>query len=221
VVIFRIGAEWLALPTPAFQEVAERRVIHTLPHRRHGVVLGLVNIRGELLICVSLGRLLGLAESKTQSPKSNVQSSKSNAFVPRIGATLDFKPQTLDFRLSERLLVTNWEGNRLVFPVHEVLGIRRVQNDELREPPSPCSDVLKAAFRCPIPHRHEIKPQTEGARGLGLSPCHNQTVGLLNADVLFATVNRNLQATSQPQELLDARVKNAGGELQQGPAEAT
>jgi chemotaxis-related protein WspD len=50
VVIFRIGAEWLALPTPVFQEVVEQRVIHSLPHRRQGIVLGLTNIRGELLI---------------------------------------------------------------------------------------------------------------------------------------------------------------------------
>src|SRR6185503_5608888 len=62
VVIFRIISEWLALPTHAFQEVAERRVMHTLPHRRRDLVLGLVNVRGELLICVSLGQWLGLAE---------------------------------------------------------------------------------------------------------------------------------------------------------------
>ena len=55
VVIFRIGAEWLALPTPVFKEVAELRAIHSLPHRRGGVVLGLANVRGELLVCVSLG----------------------------------------------------------------------------------------------------------------------------------------------------------------------
>ena len=58
--LFRINAEWLALPTQAFQEVAEHRLVHSLPHRRQGIVLGLVNIRGELLICVSLGHLLGL-----------------------------------------------------------------------------------------------------------------------------------------------------------------
>ena len=34
VVIFRLGLEWLALPTGAFAEVAERRALHTLPHRR-------------------------------------------------------------------------------------------------------------------------------------------------------------------------------------------
>src|SRR5437763_11431767 len=59
VVIFRIGAEWLSLPAPTFQEVAEDRGHHTLPHRDNKLLLGLVNIRGELLTCASLGTLLG------------------------------------------------------------------------------------------------------------------------------------------------------------------
>ncbi len=59
-VVFRLKAEWLALPTHTFQEVGERRPIHSLPHRRDGIVLGLVNVRGELLICVALDRFLGL-----------------------------------------------------------------------------------------------------------------------------------------------------------------
>src|SRR5436305_11616291 len=65
-VLFRLESEWLALATHAFQEVAERRRLHSLPHRRLGIVLGLVNIRAELLICVSLERWLGL-EQKTSS----------------------------------------------------------------------------------------------------------------------------------------------------------
>jgi chemotaxis-related protein WspD len=52
--------EWLALPTHVCQEVAERRLIHTLPHRSGAILLGLVNIRGEIRLCVSLTQLLGL-----------------------------------------------------------------------------------------------------------------------------------------------------------------
>ena len=37
-----------------FDEVAELRAIHSLPHRRSPAVLGLVNVRGELVVCVSL-----------------------------------------------------------------------------------------------------------------------------------------------------------------------
>ena len=60
VVVFRVGSEWLALATSVFREVAALRTIHSLPQRRTGAVLGLANVRGELLICVSLGHLLGL-----------------------------------------------------------------------------------------------------------------------------------------------------------------
>src|SRR6185369_9775817 len=47
VVIFRVGAEWLALPARVFLAVSELRPIHSLPHRRNRIVLGLVNVRGE------------------------------------------------------------------------------------------------------------------------------------------------------------------------------
>jgi len=108
-VLFRIASEWLALPAQTFQEIAERRPIHSLPHRRLGVVLGLVNVRGELLICVSLGMLLGL-EGSTPGRATEIR--------------------------CERLLVAHWQGHRFVFPVDEVHGIHRFQGTELREPPA-------------------------------------------------------------------------------------
>jgi chemotaxis-related protein WspD len=57
--VFRIGANWLALPAGVIDEVAEPRPVHSVPHRS-GIVLGLVNVRGALLVCVSLARLLGI-----------------------------------------------------------------------------------------------------------------------------------------------------------------
>src|SRR5215208_1473024 len=33
-ILFRLGAEWFALPTAAVDEVAELRGMHSLPHRR-------------------------------------------------------------------------------------------------------------------------------------------------------------------------------------------
>jgi hypothetical protein len=62
--IFRVGTEWLALPALVFEEVAELGAIHSLPHRRSGLVLGLTNVRGELLICFSLTKLLVLVGQK-------------------------------------------------------------------------------------------------------------------------------------------------------------
>jgi chemotaxis-related protein WspD len=60
VVIFRVDAEWLALPSAIFKEIAGDRLIHSLPHRRNGALLGMVNIRGELLVCTSLQHILGV-----------------------------------------------------------------------------------------------------------------------------------------------------------------
>jgi chemotaxis-related protein WspD len=108
-VVFRIGGECLALPTQAFQEVAERRAMHSLPHRRRGIVLGIVNVRGELLICASLGRLLGL-----------------EAPTPHKRARAEF----------DRLLVADWNGQRFAFPVDEVHGVHRFHQEDLRDPPA-------------------------------------------------------------------------------------
>ncbi len=109
VVIFRIGEEWLALPTRTFQEVAERRTVHSLPHRRHDILLGLINVRGELLLCVSLERLLGIAR-----------------------ATGLEKPRAIH----HRLVVAEWQGNIFTFPVDEIQGIHRYHADELKAAPA-------------------------------------------------------------------------------------
>lgn len=144
--LFRLGAEWLALPTAAFQEIAERRVLHSLPHRRLGIVLGLVNVRGELLICASLARLLSL---------------ESGPPAIRLRAVFD------------RLLVTDWKGQRFAFPVDEVHGVHRFLQADLREPPA---TVARCGLTC-----------TQG-----IFPWRNFAVGLLDADTLFAALTRNL-----------------------------
>ena len=101
VVLFRIGAEWLSLPTAVCTEVASLRTIHSLPHRHDRVVLGLVNVRGELLICVTLGEVLGL--DGPDEPAGE-------------GRRVEHR----------RLLVIRREGSQFVFPADEVHGIHRV-----------------------------------------------------------------------------------------------
>lgn len=107
VVVFRIGPEWLALPTAVVTEVASPRTIHSLPHRRGGTISGLVNVRGELLVCVSLGRALGLDLTPTAQPA----------------------PQ-------RRLLVIRRNEVRAVCPVDEVLGVHRFHQRDLKELPA-------------------------------------------------------------------------------------
>jgi chemotaxis signal transduction protein len=57
-VVFRVGGEWFALSTVVLDEIVAMRAIHSLPHRRNPALLGLVNVRGELVVCVSIARLL-------------------------------------------------------------------------------------------------------------------------------------------------------------------
>ncbi len=67
VIIFRLSQEYFALPMPMLQEVTHPAPIHTMPHRRNHGLLGLVNIRGEILLCTSLTYLLGLAQAQADS----------------------------------------------------------------------------------------------------------------------------------------------------------
>jgi chemotaxis-related protein WspD len=72
VVIFRIDKEWLALSTDVFQEVTDHGTIRTLPDRRWGIVRGLINVRGELLLCVALETLLGMERVAARMPKDRL-----------------------------------------------------------------------------------------------------------------------------------------------------
>ena len=146
-VLFRLGVEWFALPTAVLQEVAERRRIHSLPHRRHSIVLGLANIRGELLICVSLGHLLGLEKS----PSRELLRTSHN-----------------------RLLVVQREGARLVFPVDEIPGTHRFNLQDLAPVPSTVT-------------------KSNASYTKGLLYWKERPVGYLDAQLLFAALNRSLK----------------------------
>lgn len=117
--IFRADSEWLALAAHVIVEVADLRPIHALPHRRGGVVLGVANIRGELLICVSLARLLKCDAVSTSPP---------------IGSAPALK----------RLLVVRLGELRFACPADEVHGLERVATRQLTPLPA---TVAKASVR--------------------------------------------------------------------------
>lgn len=165
VIIFRLGPEWFALPTPVLQEVAERRPLHTLPHRRDGIVLGLVNVRGELVVCASLARKLGLPE---QSAFRTAHSEFRTSFVPL-------------------LLVTNWRAQRLALPVDEVRRIHRFAPDDLREAPATVTRSTVTYTRGVLPWSGPA-PRLDGTLGSD----ETQLVGLLEADLLFTALNQSL-----------------------------
>ena len=145
VVIFRLESECFALPTQAFQEVAERRPQHSLPHRTRSIALGIVNVRGELLVCASMARLLGVVEAAPRSRRGQL----------------------------DRLLVASWNNQRVAFPVDEVFGIHRFQQDELRAAPSTVARSTLTYTR-------------------GVIMWRERAVGFLHAESLFAALGRSL-----------------------------
>ena len=146
VVIFRVGTEWLALPAAIFKEVAADRVIHSLPHRRNGTLLGVVNIRGELLVCASLMHILGVEIG-----------------VPA-GST-------------RRMLVIQQNGDRTVCPVDEVHGMERFELQTLKQVPT----TLGA---CALTYTR------------GVLSWRQRSVGVLDAELLFHTLNRSFQSAT-------------------------
>ncbi|BCG26565.1 chemotaxis protein CheW [Pseudomonas tohonis] len=58
--VFRLGDAWLGLATRQLVEVAPQSLIHSLPHQRSLGLLGVTNVRGALVACLSLVEVLGL-----------------------------------------------------------------------------------------------------------------------------------------------------------------
>ena len=94
-IVFRLGEEWLALATRTLVEVSPSAPIHSLPHQRSRALLGVANVRGALVPCVSLSELLGLDGTAAKT---------TGRVVPR-------------------LLILAAPGGNVLAPVDEVLGI--------------------------------------------------------------------------------------------------
>jgi chemotaxis-related protein WspD len=125
VLVFRLAEEWLALPTTVLVEVTKERRCHRVPHRTNGVLDGLVNIRGQLQLCVSVQRLLGIegtAPGQKLPPADSIR---------------------IDDPDLRRLLVVERPGrhgpDRWVFPVDQVAGVIRVAQATLRAVPATVS----------------------------------------------------------------------------------
>jgi chemotaxis-related protein WspD len=98
------------------QEVTQNCLIRTIPHRSNNILLGLVNIRGEIQLCICLKSFLGI-----DTPENHLQ---------RISPVV-----------YERMVVLEREGSCWVFPVDEIYGIHRIHPDELKNVPSTVSKV--------------------------------------------------------------------------------
>ncbi|WP_460124371.1 chemotaxis protein CheW [Pseudomonas sp. H3_G09] len=97
--MFRLGEEWLGLATRSLVEVAPLQAIHSLPHQRSRALLGVANVRGALVACLSLVELLDL----------------DGSVAPASGG-----------RVMPRMLIIAAHGGPVVVPVDEVDGIHAI-----------------------------------------------------------------------------------------------
>jgi chemotaxis-related protein WspD len=110
VLVFRMAQEWLAMPVATLVEVTMPRPVHRIPHRG-GLLAGLVNIRGELYLCVHLAKLLGTDRHDATSAGGS-------------GPTQD------------RLLVIRRVSDAWVFRADAVEKVVRVPRERIGPPPS-------------------------------------------------------------------------------------
>jgi len=104
VFVFRVGDEWYAVDVRATVEVAEPRKVHRVPHRRASLLRGLVNVRGELHLCISSHQLMHVEADTDHSRPRNE---------------------------SGWLLMIENQHGRWAFEVDEVSGVHRVGVDQL------------------------------------------------------------------------------------------
>lgn len=114
-VLFEISAQLYALPTFSLEQVTDRAPIRSLPHNRRPALLGVVNVRGDVLPCVDLAALLHPASSNSdRSPVSY-----------------------------RRLIVAKPGTARWVLPAEQVVGLQRLEPEQLRVDESDASSLLQ------------------------------------------------------------------------------
>ncbi len=126
--VFQVGAEWLALPSAVFREVAAVQTVRVIPHRSNAVLLGLVAVRGALHLCFSMAALLGLAPADT--PPADAARSV----------------------IAPRHCLLDDRGQGWVFQADAVLGLRRFQAADLRPPPATVAHALPQFSRGLLDH---------------------------------------------------------------------
>jgi chemotaxis signal transduction protein len=111
VLLFRLGEETLALPAKSLRRITPRTQPSPVPNRAPGVLRGLCNIRGELVLCADLRLLLGLPAREDSAGPSEPES---------------------DLR---RMVGIGPADAPWVFEVDSLIGIERIDPNALAAPP--------------------------------------------------------------------------------------
>ena len=148
--VFRIGPEWLALSARLCVEIVSMRPIRRVPHRSDRMLMGLASVRGELLLCFSLANLLGLEPSAEPSASANAAA-----------------------QVLPRLLVARKDRFNLAFPVDEVMGLHRFNQDAVRAIPATVAHAVPQFSR-------------------GMLTADGRKIGLLDDELVFHALTKVL-----------------------------
>jgi chemotaxis-related protein WspD len=175
VLVFRMGDEWLAFDTHDVAEVVEIRPIRRVPNRTNGILLGLVNIRGELQLCVSLRELLGIESNGPHpNPLPKGEGTGLGHLPKREGAFVMDSSSVSSPVVKERLLVVEQNQNRWVFPVDEVEGVHRINAKAAEDVPHTVEKSDRHFSRMIFPHR-------------------DRKVGMISRERLFQALEKSIR----------------------------
>lgn len=124
--VFRIGREWLSLPTRVLVSVAPIAKPHRLPHRAARGLSGIVNVGGTLYPCMSLADLLGIDASEGEA------ATHRHTFA--------------------RLLLTKWSDQAYALPVADLHGILRYAAASVQPPAATINKGLSRFLSGVITH---------------------------------------------------------------------
>jgi len=105
--LFQVCNERFAIATLCCARVANMRPVHRLPHRSSSAILGIANIHGELIVCVSFAALLSLQTSNTTTGTSE-----------------------------GKLLLTRWRDGPVAFVVDVVESVQKIATSQLQSLPA-------------------------------------------------------------------------------------
>ena len=124
--VFRLGREWLSLPTRLFVAVAPSAKPHRLPHRAERGLTGIVNVGGTLYPCMSLAELLGIDEREGEA------ATHRHTFA--------------------RVLLLRWEDQAYALPVADLHGILRYAASAVQAPAATINKGLSRYLSGVISH---------------------------------------------------------------------
>lgn len=109
--LLRIGDEIAAIPAMQLRRATLAVRPTPIPHRSGGVLRGMCNIRGELVLCADLHRLLGMPPRASAGPPAEGSAD------------------------SRRIVVIGKADDSWAFEVDALMGVENVDRAEFRSPP--------------------------------------------------------------------------------------